>query len=143
MDWINSLKEWGEANAPLLWWIFGISTAMMLLTPLLVSWIIIKLPKDYFVEEKRRRLQSLVQYPALRVVVAIVKNVLGAVLVIAGVIMLVAPGQGLLTIVVGLMLLDFPGKYRLERWLVTRRQVWRSIQWLRKRARQPELVRPE
>ena len=143
MDWINSLKEWGEANSSLLWWIFGISTAMMLLTPLLVSWIIIKLPKDYFVEEKRRRLQSLVQYPALRVVVAIVKNVLGAVLVIAGVIMLVAPGQGLLTIVVGLMLLDFPGKYRLERWLVTRRQVWRSIQWLRKRARQPELVRPE
>jgi len=143
MDWINSLKEWGEANSSLLWWIFGISSAMMLLTPLLVSWIIIKLPKDYFVEEKRRRLQSLVQYPALRVVVAIVKNVLGAVLVIAGVIMLVAPGQGLLTIVVGLMLLDFPGKYRLERWLVTRRQVWRSIQWLRKRARQPELVRPE
>ena len=143
MDWINSLKEWGEANGPVLWWIFGISTAMMLLTPLLVSWIIIKLPKDYFVEEKRRRLQSLVQYPALRVVVAIVKNVLGAVLVVAGVIMLVAPGQGLLTIVVGLMLLDFPGKYRLERWLVTRRQVWRSIQWLRKRARQPELVRPE
>lgn len=143
MDWINSLKEWGEANGPVLWWIFGISTAMMLLTPLLVSWIIIKLPKDYFVEEKRRRLQSLVRYPALRVVVAIVKNVLGAVLVIAGVIMLVAPGQGLLTIVVGLMLLDFPGKYRLERWLVTRRQVWRSIQWLRKRARRPELVRPE
>ena len=143
MDWINSLKEWGEANGPVLWWIFGISTAMMLLTPLLVSWIIIKLPKDYFVEEKRRRLQSLVQYPALRVVVAIVKNVLGAVLVVAGVIMLVAPGQGLLTIVVGLMLLDFPGKYRLERWLVTRRQVWRSIQWLRKRARRPELVRPE
>jgi hypothetical protein len=143
MDWINSLKEWGEANSPLLWWIFGVSTAMMLLTPLLVSWIIIKLPKDYFVEEKRRRLQSLVRYPTLRVVVAIVKNVLGAVLVVAGVIMLVAPGQGLLTIVVGLMLLDFPGKYRLERWLVTRRQVWRSIQWLRKRARRPELVRPE
>jgi archaellum biogenesis protein FlaJ (TadC family) len=143
MDWINSLKEWGEANSSLLWWIFGISSAMMLLTPLLVSWIIIKLPKDYFVEEKRRRLQSPVQYPALRIVVAIVKNVLGAVLVVAGVIMLVAPGQGLLTIVVGLMLLDFPGKYRLERWLVTRRQVWRSIQWLRKRARQPELVRPE
>ena len=44
--------------------------------------------------------------------------------------MLVAPGQGLLTMVVGLLLVDFPGKYRLERWLVTRQQVWRSINWL-------------
>ena len=48
--------------------------------------------------------------------------------------MLVTPGQGVLTIVVGMLLFDFPGKFRLERWLVTRPTVWRSINWLRERA---------
>ena len=60
-----------------------------------------------------------------------------------GIAMLVLPGQGLLTIVVGIVLLNFPGKYRLERWLATRSPVWRSLNWLRRRAGRPELQRPE
>ena len=40
----------------------------------------------------------------------------------------------ILTILVGMMLLNFPGKYQFERWLVTRRPVARSINWLRRRA---------
>jgi hypothetical protein len=40
------------------------------------------------------------------------------------------------------MLLDFPGKYRLERWLATRRAVWRSINWLRRRAGREPLQQP-
>ena len=64
------------------------------------------------------------------------------VLVLAGLIMLVVPGQGLLTLAVGLVLVDFPGKYRLERWLVTRPPVWRAINWLRKRAGREPLERP-
>ena len=72
----------------------------------------------------------------------ITKNLLGIVLLIAGLAMLLVPGQGLLTIVVGMLLIDFPGKFRVERWLVTRRQVWRSINWLRKRAGRPVLNSP-
>jgi hypothetical protein len=73
----------------------------------------------------------------------VLKNALGIVLVVAGLVMLIVPGQGLLTIAVGLMLIDFPGKYRLERWLATRRPVWRSINWLRKRAGRAPLSRPD
>jgi hypothetical protein len=56
--------------------------------------------------------------------------------------MLLVPGQGLLTIAVGLMLVDFPGKFRFERWLAVRPPVWRSINWLRKRAGRGPLERP-
>jgi len=70
------------------------------------------------------------------------KNLLGVLLVIAGLAMLVMPGQGLLTIVAGVLLIDFPGKYCLERWLVTRKTVWRSINWLRKRAGRKPLLSP-
>jgi hypothetical protein len=72
-----------------------------------------------------------------------VKNVLGLLLIIAGLVMLLVPGQGLLTVVVGLVLTDFPGKFRLQRWIVSRKSVWRSIQWLRKRAGKEPLKRPE
>ena len=66
--------------------------------------------------------------------IVIGKNVLGAVLMIAGVAMLVLPGQGLLTMVLGFLLIDFPGKYRLERWLVARPMVHRPLNWIRRRA---------
>jgi hypothetical protein len=70
------------------------------------------------------------------------KNLLGAVLIVAGLLMLVVPGQGLLTIAVGLALTDFPGKFRLERWIVKRPSVWRTINWLRRRAGREPLERP-
>ena len=79
----------------------------------------------------------------LRPLYLIAKNILGFVLIIAGIAMLVLPGQGLLTIVVGVVLMNFPGKFRLERWLAMRAPIWRSLNWLRRKARRPELQRPE
>jgi hypothetical protein len=57
--------------------------------------------------------------------------------------MLVTPGQGILTILVGLLLMNFPGKYRVERWLVTRPGVLRSLNRLRKRRGEPPFQVPE
>lgn len=125
-----------------LWWTFAISLALFLLTPLAVAWLLVRLPADYFAAKTRHRTtQKMAAMPRLALLAA--KNVLGAVLVVAGLVMLVVPGQGLLTIAAGLMLLDFPGKFRLERWFATRPQVWRSINWVRRRAGKPELKRPE
>jgi hypothetical protein len=43
-----------------------------------------------------------------------IKNVLGAVLILAGVTMLFFPGQGIITILVGITLLNFPGEMALD-----------------------------
>jgi hypothetical protein len=131
-----------EEYQAILWWSFAASVALFVLTPLAVLWIVVRLPVDYFAAKRRPRDEGPLP-SGLRPVVIVVKNLVGALLVVAGLVMLVVPGQGLLTIVVGLMLLDFPGKYRLERWLATRSQVWRSINWLRRRAGHEELQRPE
>ena len=56
-----------------------------------------------------------------------------------GIMLLVLPGQGILTIIVGIILVDFPMKYRLERWLVSRKKVLKSMNWLRKRANKKPL----
>ena len=58
---------------------------------------------------------------------------------LAGIAMLVLPGQGLLTLLVGFLLIDFPGKYRFEKWLVARRWVLQPINWLRLRRHQMPL----
>jgi hypothetical protein len=143
MQWIEPLLEWAKANDALLWWLFAGSIAFFVLTPIAVAWAVIRLPTDYFRQTRRRPLGSFQRHPAQRPVALVLKNALGIVLVVAGLVMLIVPGQGLLTIAVGLMLVDFPGKYRLERWLATRRPVWRSINWLRKRAGRAPLARPD
>jgi hypothetical protein len=141
MEWITALKDWASENSSVLWWLGATSLVLLLLTPIAVTWLVVRLPTDYFVNERHRRLAA-GDHAAFRSALLILKNLLGLLLVVAGLIMLVVPGQGLLTIVVGILLLDFPGKSRLERWLVTRRHIWRSINWLRRRMKKPELQRP-
>lgn len=144
MEWIESAAEWFRAREALWWWLFAASAAMFLLTPVAVGWFVVNMPADYFAERRRRRESPGWQrHPVLRPLVFAVKNALGAALVVAGLVMLVVPGQGLLTIVVGLLLVEFPGKFRLERWLATRNSVWRSLNWLRKKAGRQPLKQPE
>jgi hypothetical protein len=135
--------DWAKTNQAVVWWIVAGSAAVLLLTPLAVAWAIVRLPADYFTREDRRPLSTWDKHRMLRPLFLVAKNLLGFVLIIAGIGMLVLPGQGLLTLVVGLVLTDFPGKFRVERWLATRRPVWRSLNWLRRRAGRPELQRPE
>jgi hypothetical protein len=143
MDWIAAAWEWTKSNPAILWWLFAGSAVMFVLTPVAVAWAVVRLPADYFRHRKGEPLATYQRHPAVRLLLFITKNLVGIVLLIAGLAMLVLPGQGLLTIVVGLILIDFPGKLRLERWMATRPPVWRSLNWLRRRAGRAELKRPE
>jgi hypothetical protein len=143
MEWIALALEWAKTHQAVMWWIFAASMALSFLTPLAVGWAIVQLPSDYFSRTGHRPLSTWEQHPVLRPIYLVAKNLLGFVLIIAGIAMLVLPGQGLLTIVVGIVLMNFPGKFRLERWLATREPIWRSLNWLRRKARHPELQRPE
>ena len=55
-------------------------------------------------------------------------------LIIGGLLMLILPGQGLLTILIGLILSDYPGKYKLEKKLISLRPINRYINWVRKKS---------
>jgi hypothetical protein len=75
----------------------------------------------------------------------VLKNLLGAFLVLFGVVMSLpgVPGQGVLTILLGVMLLDFPGKRQLELKLVSRPKVLRTVNGIRRRFDRPPLVLDE
>jgi hypothetical protein len=143
MQWIVPLSDWAQSNQALLWWLFAASLLLVLLTPLAAAWSVIRLPPDYFHAHRRRPLGSWADHPVVRPVILVAKNLCGVVLLAAGIVMLIIPGQGLLTIAVALILVDFPGKFRLERWLATRRRVWRSLNWLRKKFGHPPLKKPD
>ena len=126
------------SNVDLMWQLAVVSLVTFFATLLLVPMILIRLPSDYFSFRRRQR-RPQVRHPLVVVLLTLVKNVFGLTFVAAGVVMLVLPGQGILTILVGLMLLDFPGKYRAEQWLVGHAPVLRSINWIRSRADRPPL----
>ena len=75
----------------------------------IVSFIMVKIPADYFKEDRPRDMWA-GQHPAVRIIGVLAKNILGVLLVALGVIMSIpgVPGQGFLTILLGIMLLDFP-----------------------------------
>jgi hypothetical protein len=133
------LSQW----QPLLIWASGFSLLALVATMMGVPWVLTRLPRDYFARPERVVLRASAQKPVLALLVGLLKNILGFLLVVLGVIMLVTPGQGLLTFLIGLMLMNFPGKYQLERWLVLRPGVLRSLNWLRGRRDQAPFDRPE
>ncbi len=124
--------EWEQ----LLLWGTGLSVVAVIATLIGVPWVVTRLPGDYFVQERREAWREASGEPFPALVLGALKNLLGFMLVVMGVIMLVTPGQGLLTLLAGLLLMNFPGKYRLERWLVRRPGVMRALNWLRDRRQQ-------
>ena len=129
MDWMTDMLSSGE-----LWVGIGVASAVMVLGTLVaIPWVVARLPVDYFVGP-RRSLQSASRHPVLAFARRLARNTLGIVLVLAGIAMLVLPGQGILTMLLGVALVDFPGKRRFEQRLLRQRHVRKSLQWLRKRA---------
>lgn len=123
-------------------WASGLSLLALVATAIAVPWVVARLPHDYFNQSHRAVWRLSLDEPWFALVLGMVKNVLGALLVLLGLVMLVTPGQGLLTLLVGLLLMNFPGKYQLERWLVGRRGVLTALNWLRRRRDQPPFDPP-
>jgi hypothetical protein len=107
----------------------------------IVSVIMVKIPPDYFKKDRPRKLWA-DKPKVVRYLGIFGKNLLGVVLVVLGIVMSIpgVPGQGILTILLGIMLLDFPGKQKLEQRLISRPQVLNTVNKLRHKFGKPKLV---
>jgi hypothetical protein len=107
----------------------------------IVSLIMVKIPADYFRKDKPRELWA-DRPPIVRFLLVFAKNLLGLLLVALGIVMSIpgVPGQGFLTILLGIMLLDFPGKRDLEHRLVSQPRVLNAVNKLRHRFGKASLV---
>ena len=113
-----------------LWLGVAISAGLAVGSIALVAYVVIHWPSDHF-KHHVPGTPSEPQHP----LAAIAKNVAGVVLVLLGLVMAVPgiPGQGILTMIVGITMIDFPGKRGLERRLIGRPRILRAINRLRAR----------
>jgi archaellum biogenesis protein FlaJ (TadC family) len=141
MNSINSLILWLSDHPEVLIGLGASSILIFVISILGISWFVAQIPEDYFLSSKRKPSKWQEQKPILRLVVLFGKNIIGVSLIIGGLLMLVLPGQGLLTIVTGLLLINYPGKYKLEQKLVAIPSVFRALNWIRVKANKPPLKR--
>jgi hypothetical protein len=124
-------------------WIAVLAAVLFAASLAVTAAILIRLPADYFARPVRP-LRPAGGWTPLRLAAVAARNLAGIVLVLLGVLLSLpgVPGQGLLTILIGLFLIDFPGKYRLERKIIGQRSIRRWVNRLRARAGRPPFQVP-
>lgn len=128
---VDALKSWFSQPAVL--WGCGIfSVIAVACSIVLVPRYLAKLPRDYLTNQNQPDHAS--------VAWRIARNVLGVALTLLGVLMLILPGQGILTLLVGVLLVDFPGKHKLVQRLLGRPKVLKIVNKLRARHGSPPLA---
>tara|TARA_Y100000589_G_scaffold73493_1_gene66624 strand:- start:896 stop:1309 length:414 start_codon:yes stop_codon:yes gene_type:complete len=126
------MQKYLSENVVDIFFILGISSiAILVISALSIGYFIKKIPYDYFLNDKRGMSRYKDNNPILWIITLAVKNLVGYCLILGGILMLVLPGQGLLTILVGLMLSDYPGKFKLEKRIIKTSLVLKTVNWYR------------
>jgi len=125
-----------------LWVAIG-SVAMFVISLASMPFIVAQIPIDYFTHQGRHRMSQSNHHPIIRLLLAGLKNILGAILLMAGFIMLFTPGQGLLSILFGLMIMNYPGKYQLECWIIRKPVIFNAVTAMRTKQDKEPLLPPE
>jgi hypothetical protein len=106
-----------------------------------IGLVMVKVPPNYFSSHYQR--DFLPDSPwVVRWGAVIAKNIAGVFLILLGIILSLpgVPGQGFLTILLGLIFLDIPGKRPLEAKIIQRPAVLAAINKLRLKYDKPPLV---
>jgi hypothetical protein len=113
---------------------------------IVMSYIITKMDKHYFIRRQPSKIDVFSPhhltfiYSNLTKLLKIVKIIIGMCLLLIGLVMLVLPGQGLITILIAFSLLPFPGKNKLEQNILSRKSVRSSLNWIRIKANKDPFI---
>jgi hypothetical protein len=141
-DWLRHLTAklvaFGRSGG--LWVGLGLSVGLAVVSLVIAAAVVVSWPADRFKPGPRAAFLA-THHTAVRALAHFGKNLAGVVLVLLGVVMALpgVPGQGILTMIIGFTLVDFPGKVDLERRLVSRPFVLRQLNALRHRFKRPAL----
>jgi len=136
-NFIENIKTLLDNYYDFFFWLGVVSSIIFLISLLSIRWLVCMIPSDYFIKKEQSKFKS--NYPVAWIISGIIKNIFGYVLIFGGILMLVLPGQGLITIFVGLMLSNYPGKYKIEKKIIAIPRIFKTINWLRKKSDEPPL----
>ncbi len=138
MDWLLSTVQ-QYVSADILIALTVLSLVFFVGSLIAIPIILVRLPAGYFdIRVPRPWMED--HHPVLRLMGHIVKNVIGVVFLFAGFLMLFLPGQGLLTMLIGISMLDFPGKRHVEAKIIGQPTILSTINAMRKKFNKPPLV---
>ena len=133
---LDAAHAFAVDRAPLLATIGGISAVLSILGILLLPFAVRRLPADHF-----SRMASIqaghLPSPRSHPFTGLLRTIVGLAVVLMGIALCLLPGQGLLTILLGLLILRFPGRRRLILSIVSRPAVLRTLNWIRQRGDRP------
>src|SRR5215210_4318106 len=132
MDWL--LRQWQSLTLYQVLVFGGLFVASLVFSFVVLAVVMVKIPENYFSSHYQQDFMPNSRF-LVRWGVVIAKNLLGVFLVILGIILSLpgVPGQGLLTILLGLIMLDIPGKRPLEARIIKRPTIRAAINNLRSR----------
>ena len=111
--------------------IISVVLVTLLFAALLIT--ILRLPVDFFLKEERSFVFKRKNIPLiLYIIILILKNILGIILAIFGLIMILLPGQGIMTIFVAVIFIDFPGKWKMIKYFSRRKKIMQGLNWVRR-----------
>ena len=134
----STLEQWLGQHTGLLGVVAALSIGLLLLSIVVTPRLVARLPRDYLQREAVRAQSS----QPRRLLIGAFKAVIGTVLIAIGLVMLIAPGPGLVTLLIGISIAPFPGKYPLFRRIAAQQSVYNSLNWMRKRHGQGPLLHP-
>ena len=135
------MQKYLSENLIDIFFVLGISSiAILIISALSIGYFIKKIQHDYFLNDKRGIPDYKNKNPVFWVITLALKNIIGYCLIMGGILMLVLPGQGLLTILVGLMLSDYPGKFKLEKRIIKTNLILKTINWYRIKSNIPPII---
>ncbi len=136
-EWLIRFWEsvtWGDIA-----WTIVFSLVTIIVSYVLIVIGIIKIPANYFSSTYVREINHDKHF-SLRWATFIVKNLIGFLMIIAGTVMIFTPGPGVPTILLGLIMMDIPGKRPLEARIINRPNILTTVNDLRARYNKPPLV---
>lgn len=139
MNWLSEL--WASLTLEQVLLFVGLFLASLILSFVSIGVVMVKIPPNYFSSHYVRDFLPgsswLVRWGAV-----IAKNIFGVFLILLGIVLSLpgVPGQGILTILLGLIMLDIPGKRPLEARIIRRPAVLAAINKLRAKYDKPPLV---
>lgn len=135
---LDAFLQFADQHQDYFYWAAVASGVLFIIGALATPYLIGLIPSDYFVQQKNYKFQIHGFWHGIGL---LVRTFFGLILFLAGVIMLFTPGQGILSMVIGLSLMEFPGKHKLEYQLASHDPTFNALNWLRKKANKPPLER--
>jgi len=139
MDWLSEF--WVSLSWSKLLLGVGVFLFSLAASTLAIAVVMVKIPANYFSSHYRQDFLPnsswIVRWGAV-----IAKNVVGVLLILLGIVLSLpgVPGQGILTILLGLIMIDIPGKRPLEARIIKRPAILSTVNSLRARYDKPPLV---